>query len=418
MVGRRVVITGLGTVNPCGLDVPSTWESLCAGRSGVRTVTRFDASDLPIRIAAEVKDFDGAALLGRRTIRRWGLFTQYAVVAGDEAMAHAGFDRDAGVWPEAERFGVYVGSGIGGIPAIYEGSIVAHEQGPKRMSAYFIPRSLINLATGELAIRHNAKGPSVCVATACACGNHAIGLAAQAIAMGQADVIVAGGTEASMSPMAFGGFMVMKALSSRNDDPATASRPFDAHRDGFVMGEGAGVVVLEELEHARARGARILAEVTGFGMSTDAHHITAPAPGGAGAAQCMRAALSSAGIAPSDVDYINAHGTSTPMNDRTETAAIRAVFGKHADRMMVSSTKSMSGHLLGAAGGLETIATVMALFTGTVPPTANLTTPDPECDLDYVAEGARDARPRVAINNGFGFGGTNATLVLQHWEEG
>ncbi len=414
---RRIVITGLGTVNPCGLDVPTTWDAVTAGRSGIGTLTRFDASDLPCRIAGEVKGFDGVARYGRRATRRLGLFMQYALAAADEALADAGFDRDAGVWPDPDRFGVYVGSGIGGFPEIVEGAEALADEGPKRISAYFIPRSLINLATGQLSIRHGARGPSLCIATACAVGNHSIGEAWRAMKLGEADVMLAGGSEAALTPLGFGGFMVMKALSSRNDDPARASRPFDAQRDGFVMGEGAGVVVLETLEHARARGARIYAELIGYAATTDAHHITAPAPGGAGAARCMARALEVAGLAPTAVDHINAHGTSTPANDAAETAAIRTVFGPHADALAVSSTKGCTGHLLGAAGGIEAVFTALAIYTGTVPPTANHTHPDPECDLDVVAEGARQASPRVALSNAFGFGGTNSTLVFQRLED-
>ncbi len=412
---RRVVVTGLGTVNPCGLDVDSTWSALVEARSGTGLLTRFDCSGWPSRVAAEVRGFDGEALLGRRAIRRLGLFMQYALVAGDEAMARAGFERDA-VWPAAERFGVYVGSGIGGIPEICEGAETVSGAGVKRLSPFFIPTSLINLATGQLAIRLTARGPSICLSTACAVGNHAIGEAWRAVRDGSVDVVIAGGAEAALSPLGYGGFMNMKALTKRNHDPTRASRPFDAERDGFVMGEGAGLVVLEALEHAVARRAPILAELIGYAATTDAHHITAPAPAGEGAARCMRLALRAGGVQPSDVDYVNAHGTGTPANDPAETAAIRTVFGPHADALAVSSTKGVTGHLLGAAGGLEAVATVMSLHTGIVPPTANLETPDPACDLDYVAEGARVLRPEVALSNGFGFGGTNASLVFRRWE--
>ncbi|MCO4744404.1 MAG: beta-ketoacyl-ACP synthase II [Proteobacteria bacterium] len=413
---RRVVITGLGAVSPCGNDAPSTWSSLIEGRTGIGPITRFDASTFPCRIAGEVKGFDAAERLGRRRIRRLGLFMQYALAAGLEAVADAGFTRD-GQWPDAERFGVYVGSGIGGFPEIVHGADTMNEEGLKGISPFFIPRSLINLATGQLAIELNAQGPSLCIATACAVGNHSIGEAWRAIVLDDVDVVVAGGTEASVSPLGLGGFMAMKALSRRNDDPARASRPFDVTRDGFVMGEGAGLVVLEEYEHAKARGARIYCELAGYGASTDAHHITAPAPGGAGAARCMKAALRSAGLSTTDVDYINAHGTSTPLNDTNETAAIRSVFGEHADALAVSSTKSLTGHLLGAAGGLEAVATAMAIHTGIVPPTANLHHPDPTCDLDFVREGARTIHPKVALSNAFGFGGTNATLVFSRVED-
>jgi 3-oxoacyl-[acyl-carrier-protein] synthase II len=411
------VVTGLGTINPCGLDVETTWTALCEGRSGTGLLTRFDAEGWASRIAAEVKGFDGVERFGRRHVRRLGLFMQYALAAGDEAMERAGFAR-GGTWPVSERLGVYVGSGIGGIPEICAGAETVRTEGVRRLSPFFIPTSLINLASGQLAIRLGAKGPSVCVATACAVGNHAIGEAWRAVRDGSADVIVAGGTEAAISPLGYGGFMNMKALSRRNHDPEHASRPFDAERDGFVMGEGAGLLVLEALEHAEARRAPILAELVGYAATTDAHHITAPAPAGAGAARCIKAALATAGIEPTDVAYVNAHGTGTPANDPAETAAIRAVFGPWADRLAVSSTKGVTGHLLGAAGGVEAIATVMALRTGIVPPTANLRTPDPACDLDYVADGARELRPEVAVSNGFGFGGTNAVLVFRRWEKG
>jgi len=420
---RRVVVTGLGAVTPCGNDVASTWDAMLAARSGIGPVTRFDVSGLPTRIAGEVKGFDGAARLGARAVRRLGLFMQYAMVAADEAMADAGYDlahvegRGEGPWPERERFGVYIGSGIGGFPEIVAEAAVVEAEGAERASPFFIPRSLINLATGQVAIRFAARGPSLVVSTACAVGNHAIGEAWRTLRDGDADVVVAGGTEAALSPLGYGGFMTMRALSRRNDEPTRASRPFDADRDGFVMSEGSAVLVLEELEHARARGARIYAEIIGYGSTTDAHHVTAPAPGGEGAARCMRAAIQKAGIRPEDVDYVNAHGTSTPANDPAETAAIRSVFGAHADRLMVSSTKGVTGHLLGAAGGVEAVATCLALHTGWVPPTANLENPDPSCDLDYVPGEARRASPRIALSNAFGFGGTNAVLALRRWED-
>ncbi len=413
---RRVVVTGLGTVNPCGLDVPSTWDAVSNGRSGTGLVTRFDASDFPSRVAGEVKGFDGDAIFGRRAARRLGLFMQYAIVAAREAMARAGFDRDAGLWPDPDRLGVYVGSGIGGFPEIVDEVGQLDREGAHRISAYFIPRSLINLATGQIAIELQARGPSLCIATACAVGNHSIGEAWRTIRTGEADVIVAGGTEAALTPLGYGGFMVMRALSRHNDDPSRASRPFDRDRDGFVMSEGAGVVVLEALDHAVARGAPILAELVGYAATTDAHHVTAPAEGGAGAARCMARALAVAGLAPADIGYINAHGTSTPANDAAETAAIRAVFGAAADRVPVSSTKGATGHLLGAAGGLEAILTICALQHGILPPTANYRTPDPECDLDVIPEGPRRATPRYALSNAFGFGGTNSSLIFQRWE--
>ncbi|MEQ1503140.1 MAG: beta-ketoacyl-ACP synthase II [Myxococcota bacterium] len=417
---RRVVVTGLGCVSPCGLDVPSTWDAMVAARSGISTLTRFDTTGYASRIAGEVRGFDSEGRLGGRAVKRLGLFMQYAIVAADQAMADAGFDlglvaeggEPGGSWPEHERLGVYIGSGIGGIPEIVDQAEELFEGGIRTVSPLFIPRCLINLAAGQVAIRYHAQGPSLCVSTACAVGNHAIGEAWRAIRDGDADVIVAGGTEAGLTPLGYGGFMNMKALSRRNDAPEQASRPFDLDRDGFVMSEGAGVIVLEAYEHAVARGARIYCELRGYGSTTDAHHVTAPAPGGAGAARCIRRALETAGLTPDMVDYVNAHGTSTPANDPAETQAIRAAFGPHADRLMVSSTKGVTGHLLGAAGGIEAVATCLALHTGIVPPTANLDTPDPTCDLDHVPRVAREVKLRAAISNGFGFGGTNAVLAF------
>ncbi|TVQ92794.1 MAG: beta-ketoacyl-[acyl-carrier-protein] synthase II [Deltaproteobacteria bacterium] len=416
-MSRRVVITGLGTINPCGHDVPQTFQAVCAGRSGLGLLTRFDASGFPSQVAGEVKGFDGSAIFGRRACRRLGLFMQYALVSVREAMADAGFDRSAGRWPDPERLGTYVGSGIGGFPEIVEEANKVRDEGATRISAYFIPRSLVNLATGQVAIELDARGPSLCISTACAVGNHSIGEAYRAIRAGDADVIVAGGTEAALTPLGYGGFMVMRALSKRNDDPQAASRPFDRDRDGFVMSEGAGVVILEELEHARSRGARIYAELVGYAATTDAHHVTAPAEGGAGAARCMSIAMRNAGISPEQVGYINAHGTSTPANDAAETAAIHSALGPAAERVAVSSTKGVTGHLLGAAGGLEAVLTVMAVHTGIIPPTANYQNPDPDCDLDYVVEGARELRPRYALSNAFGFGGTNSSLLFARWED-
>jgi len=411
---RRVVVTGLGAVSPCGADADSTWDGVVAGRSGVGPLTAFDASDWAVRIAAQADAFDPAAVLDRRQIRRHDRFSQFAMAACLEAARHAGFADGFGHDEHlSERAGVYLGSGIGGIGEIESGSVALRERGPKGLSAFFIPRSLGNLASGQVAIALQARGPSLNVSTACATGNHSIGEAARAIRAGDADVILAGGAEAPITPVSLAGFMVMRALSKHNEDPGLASRPFDAARDGFVMGEGAGVVVLEEYEHARARGADILAELVGYGLTTDAHHITAPAPGHAGAVRCMRLALANGQVAPDEVDYINAHGTSTPVNDPAEVAAIKTVFGDHARSLMVSSTKSVTGHLLGAAGGLEAVLTVRAMREGLVPPTATLRNPDPACDLDHVPGEAREARVRVAVSNAFGFGGTNAVLVFR-----
>jgi 3-oxoacyl-[acyl-carrier-protein] synthase II len=410
-----VVITGLGAISPCGADVPTMWRSMCEARSGIGPLTRFDASTYPSRIAGEVRDFDGAARLGPRVVRRLGRFMQFALAATAEAVADAGFPVDAPL-PGGDLVGVYVGTGIGGLPEIVGGVVDYEREGHRGVGPFFIPTSLNNLASGQIAIRYGARGPSLCISTACAVGNHSIGEAWRAVAWGEVDLAIAGGTEAALTPVGFSGFQSMKALSTRNEDPSRASRPFDRDRDGFVMAEGAGIVVIEALEHALARGARIHAELLGYAATTDAHHITAPAPGGDGAARCMARALEVAGRAREEVDYINAHGTSTPLNDKTETAAIRAVFGPHADRLAISSTKGVTGHLLGAAGGVEAVATALALATGTLPPTANVEHQDPECDLDVVPNQARAAAPRVALSNGFGFGGTNATLVFGRWE--
>ncbi len=414
-MGQRVVVTGLGTINPCGQDVASTWRSLLDGRSGIGPITRFDASQFAVRIAGEVKEFDPTQRIDERDAKRVGRFANLALWAADEAMSHAGFVRGE-VWPDPDRFGVYLGSGVGGLPELVEGAFTVRDEGPRRLSPFVLPRSLVNLAAGQVAIRYTARGPSLCVSTACASANQSIGEAWSLLRTGEVDVVLAGGCEASISPLGIGGFMAMKALSRRNDAPIEASRPFDRERDGFVMGEGAGVLVLERLEHAQARGAHILAEIVGFGASTDAYHITSPSEDGQGAARAMERALRSAGLAPEAVQHINAHGTGTAANDRIETVAIRRLFGAHAEKIAISATKSLTGHLLGAAGGLEAIATVMALQTGVVPGTANLTNPDPECDLDYVTEGARRCRPAVALSNGFGFGGTNTALAFRRWE--
>lgn len=410
---RRVVVTGLGAVTPCGNDAASTWSAMKEARSGTARVSRFDASAMPVQIAAEVKDFEVTRRIDKKLIRRLDLFAQYAMYAADEALENAGFTpREAG----DPRFGVYVGTGIGGLQEIVNGSRLFDASGWRGLSPFFIPRALTNLAGGQIAIRYGAQGPSLCVTTACATGNHAIGEAFRAIQYDDADVILAGGCEAAVSPVGLAGFMVMRALSKRNDDAGTASRPFDKDRDGFVMGEGAGILLLESLEHARARGANILAEITGYALNNDAWHDTAPSPGGAGAARCMEAALRNAGVAPEAIDYINAHGTSTEQNDVTETEAVKTVFGAHARRLEMSSTKGVTGHLLGAAGGVEAVATVMALHTGVVPPTANLFEPDPACDLDYVPLVARQSNPRYALSNSFGFGGVNAALVFRRFE--
>ena len=382
---------------------------MVAGVSGIGPITRFDCSGWPVRMAGEVDDFDPVELLGRRQAKRMDPFMQYAAVAADEALADSGLDMSA---LDPERVGAYVGTGVGGLTELLSGHEDYVREGPRGVSPFYIPRSLTNLAAGWIAMRLGAKGPNLAVTTACASGNHSIGEAGRAIRAGDADVIFAGGAEAPIYSAAVAGFMVMKALSKSSDDPARASRPFDARRDGFVMGEGAGILVLEDFDHARARGARIYAELTGYGLSCDAHHLTAPAPRGEGAARCMRMALRNGGRPLDEVAYVNAHGTSTPQNDRTETQALHDVFGDHAHKLMVSSTKSVTGHLLGAAGGVESIATILAIHEGIVPPTATWEERDPECDLDYVPREARSARVDHALCNSFGFGGTNATLLF------
>jgi 3-oxoacyl-[acyl-carrier-protein] synthase II len=416
-MSRRVVVTGMGCVSPCGNTAADTWSAMCEPRSGIGPLTRFSDPRLKIRAIGEVSDLNVTEKLHPKLVKRTGLFMQYALIAASEALGQAGYDREAGDWPAFERFGCSVASGIGGFPEIVEEAYRCRDEGPHRVSPLFVPQALNNLAAGQIAIRFGAGGPSLCHATACAAGNHALGAAARLVRLGEADVMLAGGAEAAICPLAIGGFSNMRALSTRAEALSTACRPFDRDRDGFVMGEGAGLLVLEGLEHARARGATIYAELLGSAETTDAYHITAPSPDGEGAARCMRLALHNAGLAVTDVDYINAHGTSTPLNDRTETAAIRSVFGAHADTLMVSSTKGVTGHLLGAAGGVEAIACVQALYTGTVPMTAHLQTADPECDLDYVADGSRAAYPTVALSNGFGFGGTNGVVVFRRWEE-
>jgi 3-oxoacyl-[acyl-carrier-protein] synthase II len=408
----RVVVTGLGAITPLGNSVPEYWQAVCEGRSGVGPITRFDAARLDTRIAAEVKGFDPLRVIEKKELKKLDLFIQYALAAGVEAVEDAKLDFSR---VDATRAGALVGSGIGGILTILEWHRVLLERGPGRISPFFVPSLIINMASGQLSMRYRLKGPNSAVVTACATGNHAIGDAFRIIQRGEADVMLAGGAEAIIDELTIGGFCAMKALSTRNDDPARASRPFDADRDGFVAGEGAGIVVLESVEHARRRGARIYAEIVGYGMTADAHHMTAPDPDGDGAVRAMTAALRDGGLSPEEVGYINAHGTSTPYNDRTETLAIKRTFGEHARRLAVSSTKSMIGHLLGAAGGVEAIVTVLALYHGVLPPTINYERPDPECDLDYVPNQARRSEVGVALSNGFGFGGTNATLAFRRW---
>jgi 3-oxoacyl-[acyl-carrier-protein] synthase II len=412
-MNRRVVITGVGLVSPLGLDAPSTWAALLAGKSGIGPITRFDASAYSCRIAGEVRGFDPEKHLDRKEARKMDTFIHYAVAASREALDAAGLVIDA---RNAEAVGVYIGSGIGGLPLLERTHQDLLDRGPRRISPFFIPGMISNLAAGQVSILVGAKGPNLAVVTACATGTHAVGESYRLIRDGYADAMITGGTEAVVSPLAVGGFCAMKALSTRNEEPEKASRPFDAERDGFVMGEGAGILVLEEREGALRRGAPILAEVAGYGLSGDAYHISAPSEDGDGAARSMRMALARAGIPPEGVDYINAHGTATPAGDRIEVLAVKAVFGDHARRLAISSTKSMSGHLLGAAGGLETAVAALAVRDSRVPPTINLTTPDPECDLDFVPNVAREMPVRAALSNSFGFGGTNATILLSRHE--
>ena len=409
MSKRRVAITGLGMVTPVGNDCPTAWNNLLNGVSGIGPVTQFDADGLPSTIAGEIKDFSPESVLPAKELKKMDRFIQVGMVAGIEAVHDSGLEFDEEL---SLRSGVYIGAGIGGVGTIEKTTQLFNERGFKRVSPFYIPMSIINMVSGNLSIMFNLKGPNLAVVTACSTGTHAIGEAARMIEYGDADVMVAGGTEASVTPTAMAGFGVARALSRRNDDPAGASRPWDTGRDGFVLGEGAGVMVLEEMEHARRRGARIYAELAGFGVSGDAYHMTQPAPGGEGASRCMDNALRNAGIAPDAVDYINAHGTSTPLGDVAETLAIRRSFGGHADSLAVSSIKSMIGHLLGAAGGVEAVATALTVFHGVIPPTINLVDQDPECNLDYVPGSAREQVVAAALSNSFGFGGTNGTLVF------
>ncbi len=406
---RRVAVTGVGAVTPLGLDVEQTWKALCAGVSGVGEITRFDASDYPVRIAAEVKNFDPAVFIEKKEIKKMDLFIQYAVAAAQMAVDQAGL-KIAPDW--SDRAGVYVGSGIGGLGTIERYHEVLSKEGPRRITPFFIPMTIINLASGQISMRLGARGPNSAAVTACATGNHCIGDSLRIIQRGEADVMVAGGAEAAITPLGVAGFAASRALSSRNDAPERASRPFDADRDGFVLGEGAGVVVLEEWNHARARGARILAELVGYAMTADAHHITAPPDTGEGAVRCIRLALQDGGVDPGEVGYINAHATST-FADAVETRAIKQVFGAQAHHIPISSTKSMTGHLLGAAGGVEAIFSVLALERGILPPTINYERPDPDCDLDYIPNRSRKASVEVVLSNSFGFGGTNACLVFR-----
>ncbi|QEM68314.1 beta-ketoacyl-ACP synthase II [Geobacter sp. FeAm09] len=407
---RRVVITGVGVVSPLGCGNAKNWDALINGRSGIDLITRFDASAMPVRIAGEVKDFNPEDFIEKKEIKKMDLFIQYALAASHFAMEDSGL---AITEENAERVGVLVGAGLGGLPTIEKYHTALLEGGYKKISPFFIPMLIINLAPGHISIKYGAKGPNISSVSACATATHSIGDAYHIIKRGDADAMIAGGTESTVTPLGIGGFSVMKALSDRNDNPQAASRPFEKNRDGFVMGEGAGIVILEEYEAAKKRGAKIYAEVVGYGLTGDAYHLTAPAPDGEGAARCMKMALDNAGVNPEQVGYINAHGTSTPMNDLYETMAIKRVFGNHAHTVKISSTKSMTGHLLGAAGGIEAVFSCLAMEKGVIPPTINFEEPDPECDLDYTPNTACEARIEYAMSNNFGFGGTNASLLIK-----
>ncbi len=411
---RRVVVTGIGIVGPLGSSVPEFWNHLVEGRCGVQRITRFDASQYDCQIAAEVRDFDPTpAFPSPKEIRRTDRFVHFAVHAGWQALRDSGLDLNR---TNLDRVGSFIGSGIGGLETTAEQHKVLLDRGPRRVSPFMIPMLILNMGAGIFSMYHNLRGPCLATCSACATSTHAIGEAWRNIKMGDADVIFAGGSEATIVPLGISGFCAMRALSTRNDDPARASRPFDAGRDGFVMGEGGGVLVLEELEHARRRGARIYCELAGYGNTADAYHLTAPAPEGEGAARCMRQAILSAGLNPEDVEYINAHGTSTPQGDISESQAIHAVFGEHARKLAVSSTKGATGHMLGAAGAVEMAICCKVLETGVLPPTINYETPDPACDLDYVPNTARERKVRVVLSNSFGFGGHNATLAAVRFD--
>jgi 3-oxoacyl-[acyl-carrier-protein] synthase II len=407
---RRVVITGLGIVSPVGIGIPEAWQNIVAGKSGIARVTRFDPSAYSTQIAGEVKGFDPANYLSAKEARRFDTFIHYGLAAAIEAIKDSGLDFDR---ENRELMGVCIGSGIGGLPLIEETHNAVLASGPRKISPFFVPGTIINMISGQLSIMYGLKGPNLSLVTACTTANHCIGDGGRLIEYGDADMMIAGGAEATVSPLGMGGFCAARALSTRNDDPAAASRPWDRDRDGFVLGEGAGILVLEEYEHAKARGARIYCELAGYGMSADAHHITAPCEDGDGAVRCMANALKNAGANRGEVDYINAHGTSTPLGDIAETVAIKNCFGDHAKKIAVSSTKSMTGHLLGAAGGVESVFSVLAIRDQVAPPTINLFNPDPQCDLDYVPNAARNMKIAVAVSNSFGFGGTNGSLVFR-----
>ena len=408
-MNRRVVITGVGLVTPLGIGVAPSWEALCAGKSGIGEITRFDASSFPSRIAGEVKDFDPEEFIPKKDAKRIQPFIAYALAATRMAVEDAGIVIDE---HNGSRVGVLTGCGLGGLRLLEDTCRIIDEKGPKRVTPFFIPMMIGNMAAGMISIHFGARGPNASVATACAAGSHAVGDAFKIIARGAADAMIAGGVESVISPSCIAGFSAMKALSTRNDEPEKASRPFDRDRDGFVVGEGSGMIILESLDSARQRGARIYAELIGYGMSGDGYHMTAPSPDGEGAARCMQAAIDDAGITPAQIDYINAHGTSTPLNDLYETRAVKTVFKEYAHSVPISSTKSMTGHLLGGAGGIETVFTALTVYHGIIPPTINFENPGEECDLDYVPNVARKTDVRRAMTNSFGFGGTNASLIL------
>ncbi len=414
MTKRRVVVTGIGMISPLGIGNEPTWQGLIEGRSGIERITKFDASAYPCQIAGEVRGFDPEQWMEKKEVKKSDTFIHYAIAAAAMAVEDAKLDCAS---CDGERFGVVVGSGIGGLPLIEQMHTKLLEKGPSRVSPFFIPGLIVNLAAGQISIRYGCKGPNSAPATACATGAHAIGDAFKIIQRDDADIMFAGGSEAVITPLALAGFAAMRALSHRNDNPHQASRPWDLNRDGFVMGEGAGILILEEIEHAKRRGATIYCELTGYGMSSDAHHITSPAEDGSGMIRVMKSAFRDSGLQPSDIDYINAHGTSTAVGDKTETVAIKALFGEHAHKVAVSSTKSMTGHLLGASGGLEAAIAAMCFRTNIIPPTINYETPDPACDLDYVPNKARHQKVDHVMSNSFGFGGTNATLILSRLAE-
>lgn len=410
---RRVVITGLGALTPLGIGTSNTWNNILAGKSGIRKITQFDASNFPSQIAGEVEGFNPEDYIEPKEIKKMDRFIHFAFAAATMALNDSALKIDE---TNADKVGVIIGSGIGGLYTIEHYHSVLLEKGPKRITPFFIPMLVINLAAGQISIKFGAKGPNSAVSTACATGTHAIGDAFEIIKRGDAEAMIAGGTESVITPLGIGGFTAMKALSTRNQEPERASRPFDVDRDGFVMGEGAGIIILESMESAMKRGAKIYAEIAGYGMTADAYHITSPPPDGEGAARCMAIALKDGGVDPSDVDYINAHGTSTKHGDENETKAIKTVFGKHAYKIVISSTKSMTGHLLGAAGGVEAVITALSIYNDIVPPTMNLDNPDPECDLDFVPYKSRKMTVNCALSNSFGFGGTNACLLLKKFK--